>query len=233
MTAEDSTSNLVPLVSIPKGTTTEKILCSIKIVVPFFLSALKTHPNKKSINENGLTQIFVTQLNIYLASNLEYPFLTQTQYSDTYFGTKGIPDFFFHYRELGQDFPAIFVVEAKRLPSPEKSREKEYVIGEKIKTNSEKECNGGIERFKNEKHGKGLKECGMLGFIEENDSSHWLKTINEWIGDLAQKDTKWKKDEELKEYERNKESTYLKSDAHTVSAKKILLHHFWVDIKTN
>ena len=76
------------------------------------------------------------------------------------------------------------------LPSPKKKREKEYVIGDNN--------NGGIERYKSEKHGKGLSECGLLGFVEDKDFKHWNNTINSWIDDLSKlPKTAWKSDEVL------------------------------------
>ena len=72
--------------------------------------------------------------------------------------------FYFYEIEKGKTNVPLFVVEAKILPAPlPKKREKEYVKGDKK--------NGGIERFKLEKHAKGLNQCGMVGFVQQNNQS--------------------------------------------------------------
>lgn len=74
----------------------------------------------------------------------------------------------------------LIAIEAKRLPSPPpKSREREYLIG--LDKNS-----GGLERFKLGIHGKKALAWVMLGYVQRNDFSSWLKRINGWIDELAQ-----------------------------------------------
>ena len=209
-----------PDFSFEKDCSIKSYLASIKQTVKYYKMALKKHPNKGVLNENELTQLFVTQLNTFLSDG-NFPFLAQAQYSDTYLKTKGIPDFFLHKKELGADFPALFVVEAKILTIkfPEK-RKKEYVIGENK--------NGGIERFKIEKHGKGLNNCGLLGFIAQNTSEYWLETINKWILELSETDKNWQKSEVLTALENNNDYTYLTSTSQRVSFGNVKLYHIWV-----
>ncbi|MBP7281686.1 MAG: hypothetical protein KBA66_08930 [Leptospiraceae bacterium] len=207
--------------TFPKGTSVNKFVKCIRETSDYFLSALSGHPNKGKLNENSLTQLFVTQLNIYISN--DYPFLAQTQYSDTYYGSKGVPDFFFHKRELGKDSPALFVVEAKRLPS--QTFEKEYVIG---KTN-----NGGIERFKIEKHGIGLTKCGILGFVEKDTFDDWKERINHWIEEQVNTDSNWSAKERLDPFFHFKSEGDVQLFAHLISnvikAKPLELHHFWIN----
>ncbi|MDR1937273.1 MAG: hypothetical protein LBQ73_02080 [Tannerellaceae bacterium] len=189
-------------------------------VIPFktacHQSALK-HP----LNENQLTQIFVEQIEVKIKSN---PYIgVKNQYSDTFGGTKGIPDFYFHKVEEGVHHLPLFVVEAKRLPAPTISREKEYVVG-----NSD---NGGIERFKTGKHGKGLNECGMIGFVEKEAFTFWLQTINAWITGLSKTCIFWKNNETLVEIERKEDFMALKSVAHRTSQDDVCLHHIWIKIQ--
>jgi len=115
----------------------------------------------------------------------------------------------------------MFSVECKRLPSPQKAREKEYVIGDNN--------NGGIERYKTEKHGKGLYECGLLGFIEKENSKYWLKEINNWLENLSKVDKIWKQDEILSKIESKKDFYFLKSIAHRKKGD-INLNHLWVKL---
>lgn len=70
---------------------------------------------------------------------------------------------------------AFFVIEAKRLPAPKRSREREYVQGNY----------GGIERYKRGLHGSGLAEGGIIGYIQDTRSCKlWAGEINAWISEL-------------------------------------------------
>lgn len=223
MTAEENLSNEderpAPVISINSESLTNSIINSFAQSVPFFKSYITTHVSKKTLNEDELTQVFVEQLDIQLRK-LNYPFGVKNQYRDIYHGSPGFSDFYFHPIEEGKSTASIFSVESKRLPSPTNDREKEYVIGTKK--------NGGVERYKIEKHGKGLSECGMLGFIEKENSVFWITKINKWINDLSDSDSTWNKDEALKELENHIEFVYLNSVAHRTSSSDILLHHFWI-----
>lgn len=209
----------IPEISINRNTLILSIINSLKQSVPFFKSYITILVSKKNLNEDALTQIFVEQLDIQLRK-LNYPFGVKNQYRDIYHGSSGFSDFYFHPIEEGKSTASIFSVESKRLPSPTSDREKEYVIGTKK--------NGGIERYKIERHGKGLSECGMLGFIEKENSVFWIKKINNWINDLSKSDAAWNKDEVVKDEENHPEFVYLKSVVHTTTSRNILLHHLWI-----
>jgi hypothetical protein len=152
-------------------------------------------------------------------------FTVDKQYYDTFFGTKGVSDFYFHKSEEGIDHIPLYVVEAKRLPAPDnkKYREKEYVIGG--------ENNGGIERYKTKKHGKWLIKSGMIGFVEKNSFHDWLDRINTWILDLSSVSKYWSDDEVLIiEQDSNIEYCYLSSVAHRkLKNNDIDLSHWWIN----
>lgn len=174
------------------------------------------------LNENKLTQIFVEQVEVFVKPLPNIGI--KNQYSDTFFGTKGIPDFYFHKVEEGVHHLPIIVFEAKILTSSfdGTKREREYVIGEKN--------NGGVERFKSEKHGKGLQECGLIGFVEDKDFKHWNTTVNGWIDDLSKlPKTIWKSDEVLSNIDTNTDYCILKSIANR-SSEKINLTHLWISV---
>jgi hypothetical protein len=216
MIAEELIENEIPDISAKTGTTVEYITKAIKDTCAPFKKAANQPNILKPLNENKLTQIFVEQVEVKIKSN---PYVgVKNQYSDLFLGTKGIPDFYFHKVEEGVVHEPLFIVESKRLPS--QTFETEYVKGKKQ--------NGGIERFKNEKHGKGLSDCGMLGFIEKENISFWLAKINKWIEDLSMSDVNWSKDEMVNELENRSGFGYLNSIAHTKSSKIMLLHHFWI-----
>lgn len=222
MIAEENLSNKYnPNISVSN---TNVVLLINKLMIdtiPFFKSYLVSgFHKKKNLNEEDLTQFFTKQAQILIRKN-DYPFNIEGEYKDAYNLSKGFSDFFFYPNEQNVSTASIFSFESKRLPSPSKSREKEYVIGEKN--------NGGIERYKTEKHGKGLNECGLFGIIEKEDSYHWEVTINHWIKELTKIDKNWKNDETLIEVESNSEYRVLKSIAHR-QRDDIYLTHLWVTL---
>jgi hypothetical protein len=218
MTAEDiidSNENL-PEISAELGKTITIIVQAVKSSCAPFKKATRQSNLIFPLNENKLTQIFVEQVEVQIKSQ---PFIgVKNQYSDLFHGTKGIPDFYFHAVEEGVIHEPLFVVESKRLPSP--NFEKEYVIGENR--------NGGIERFKIEKHGKGLPQCGLLGFVEKHTSEYWFKTINSWILELSRTDSCWTKNEVLEIKESMPNYLYSISTAQRISSEGVFLHHFWI-----
>lgn len=220
MIAEEYYCHQEPEISLPKGKTISFIVKTIKEVPAYFISALKNTDVTKPLNENKLTQVLVEQINAVLLEK-EFSILAQNQYSDLFYGSKGIPDFYFYESEKGKTNKPLFIVESKILPSPlPKTREKEYVIGDKK--------NGGIERFKIEKHGKGLNECGIVGFVKNDNFDFWKDNINSWINELSNNDDFWNKDERIILKERTEIFALLHSIAHRKEKIDLLLYHFWI-----
>lgn len=220
MTAEDLniiTNVILPEISSDPGKTISIIIEAIQAACTPFKKASTQSNLELPLNENKLTQILVEQIEVKL--KIQPAIGVKNQYSDIFLKTKGIPDFYFHTVEEGATHEPLFVVESKRLPS--QTFEKEYVIGETQ--------NGGIERFKIEKHGKGLSQCGMVGFIENFTCDYWLKTINKWILDLSKIGSDWYADEILIEFENSGSCYYSTSIAKRVSSNPVLLHHFWIN----
>nr|VFK31357.1 MAG: hypothetical protein BECKMB1821G_GA0114241_10829 [Candidatus Kentron sp. MB]VFK34712.1 MAG: hypothetical protein BECKMB1821I_GA0114274_10819 [Candidatus Kentron sp. MB]VFK76960.1 MAG: hypothetical protein BECKMB1821H_GA0114242_10868 [Candidatus Kentron sp. MB] len=84
-------------------------------------------------------------------------------------------------------FDTLLPIECKRLPTPKgKDRDKrEYVVSAKGST-------GGIQRFKFGHHGAAHRVAGMIAYVQERTSDHWLKQVNGWIGELAKEtDSGW------------------------------------------
>jgi hypothetical protein len=219
MTAEQfdiSQNENQPEISSEFGKTIGIIVDSIKTACIPFKKAASQSNLKKPLNENKLTQILVEQIEVKIKT--QYGIGVKNQYSDLFYGTKGIPDFYFHIVEEGVTHEPLFIVESKRLPSP--NYEKEYVIGDNK--------NGGIERFKIEKHGKGISQCGIVGFIENYSTDYWMKTINCWIIELSQTKTNWYEDEVLIDPSCSDNYCYAISNAKRLNSDPVLLHHFWI-----
>ena len=222
MIAEEYYQHNNPKISIPKGKTVSFIIQTIQEVPQYFILALNNPEIKLPLNENKLTQILVEQINALLLEK-GVSILAQNQYSDLFYGTRGIPDFYFKKIEKGKTDKPLYIVESKILPAPPPNdREKEYVVGEKQ--------NGGIERFKIHKHGKGLNDCGIVGFIKENNFDYWLKNINDWISELSKIDSFWNEDEKIGLNNKSFDFAYLHSIAHRKKNKDISLSHFWIKV---
>ncbi|MGI4736640.1 MAG: hypothetical protein ACRYG7_15815 [Janthinobacterium lividum] len=83
------------------------------------------------------------------------------------------------YSDTAPDVTRFFAIEAKRLPTPESSRRQEYVTG-----NVYGSLTGGIERFKHGVHGHGLPISSIIGYVQQNQTTHWPPEINSWIDGL-------------------------------------------------
>lgn len=78
------------------------------------------------------------------------------------------------------DFDTILPIECKRLPTPPgaKREAQEYVattVGSK----------GGIQRYKEGKHGAGHQRAALIAYVQEESFDHWLNQIRSWILDLC------------------------------------------------
>lgn len=207
-----------PSLTNQEGKTIKLIIdCLKKACIPF--KRASSQPNLHlPLNENKLTQIFVEQIEVFVKVHPNIG--VKNQYSDTFHGTNGVPDFYFHKVEEGVHSEPLMVWEAKIISASLGSkREKEYLIGKKN--------NGGIERFKTEKHGKGLNECGLIGFVANENPSYWLAKINSWITDLANTNNFWKYDETLFELESNIDFCFLESIVYRKN-NNLILKHLWV-----
>jgi hypothetical protein len=216
---EEEIRNPIPKIDLKSDTTLNYIKTAIENSVNSFKKAIKQNNLIKPLNENKLTQIYVEQIEVIIKSHPEIG--VKNQYSDLFLGTKGIPDFYFHVVEEGIVHEPLYIVESKRLPSP--IYKTEYVIGANK--------NGGIERFKSGKHGKGLNECGMIGFIEDEDFKFWFTQINQWITQAVKaQPNEWSNTEILKS---EKSDTHFCKSKSTIKRKVLQdleLSHFWIPI---
>ncbi|MCP4969837.1 MAG: hypothetical protein GY932_04455, partial [Arcobacter sp.] len=117
MIAEEFYYSQYPSSSINKGTTILYILKTIKKSSTYFIKALNNHKTIGALNEDKLTQILVEQITALLFDD-GTSISVQTQHNDIFFGSKGIPDFYFSNIEKGQITEPLFIIESKRLPAP-------------------------------------------------------------------------------------------------------------------
>jgi len=222
MIAEENLSNNEqPKISISKTNVISLIIESMKQNVAHFKNYIASgYHKKKNLNEDDLTQIYFEQAQILIRKQ-DYPFNIGKEYRDCYELSKGFSDIYFFAHEQGVSNKSLFSVECKRLPAPDKAREREYVLG----TSN----NGGIERYKTEMHGKGLNDCGLIGFIEKEKPSYWFVAINNWITDLANTSKSWKYEETLSELNSNNNFCFLESIAYRKTSE-IKLSHLWIII---
>ena len=128
------------------------------------------------------------------------------------------------------EWDSFFSIEAKRLPTPGKSREREYVIGHN-------KPNGGIERFKKGIHGKGLRYSAIVGFVQKEDFDFWFLKINGWIEELINTSKgEWMTEDKLRKLtdQDGNQLSKFESDNIRLPAKsktdKIKLLHFWITL---
>lgn len=197
-----------------------KILESISNTAKPFVHSIHTHKNT-DWNEDSLTQVFIAQ-NTFQLQKFSASLMVSAQYKDIYHKTKGIPDVFYSMIEEGRDHKPSFVMEAKRLPTPTSTREKEYVVGKTTTGNP----NGGIERFKLGKHGAGHSHCGMLAFVEKEEYQYWLKKINSWIAELY---PFWSESELLELQKKYTHHSHCKSKVKR-EKDEVIFDHFWIKI---
>lgn len=77
------------------------------------------------------------------------------------------------------DFETILPIECKRLPTPvgAKRDEREYVV-------THAGVRGGMQRFKEGKHGAAHVRAAIIAYVQEQSFDHWLALIGGWIRDL-------------------------------------------------
>jgi hypothetical protein len=212
------------------------IIAVVEFVERILITFSDKYADSDIKNEKGLTQKLVLILNFH-ARREYYPFWFDKEYMEVpergnspqvdigtittieegiVIGSKTYTD------------ESFFSLEAKRLGRLGSKRSKEYLIG---RFENEKYFNcGGVERFKQGKHGRNLKYGAIIGYVQEHDFACWYGRINSWIDDLIQKNlyspVPWLlKDKLKKDYIRSTTAKFIS----TTSRKNdfITLFHLW------
>lgn len=168
------------LSSAPDGRIIDKVF-------NFVTSVLEDFEGKAEDNENYLTNEFCKSLGFRKPPELPFYFHHQNiedskENTSTDFAAFGTFAYAQATQQKGIEFPLV-KFEAKRLSSTlPRRREREYVLGEYEK-NKQLKNSGGIERFKNLRHGKDLDYVGIIGYVQTDSFQYWEQRINNWIKD--------------------------------------------------
>ena len=124
-------------------------------------------------------------------------------------------------------------IEAKRLPTPNSvvRDEREYVFVDHSQNRFE--GNGGIERFKLNKHGEGLPVAIMFGYVQSNTFEYWEEKVNQWLQTYSSMVPSYS-DEKLERIGPNAnrfQSNHLRIEHKNMQQiNDIRIYHFWIAI---
>jgi hypothetical protein len=114
----------------------------------------------------------------------------------------------------------LFYLEGKRLPARDKKHEREYVCGKL----------GGIQRFKENKHGKNLPSSAMVGYVQKETFNVWQDKINNWIDDLIEsEDSLWNDSDKIVIFN-NRNDKFSSKHNRIDGNEPIILYHYWIDL---
>lgn len=211
----------------------------ITTIYNYLSSILSSFKAKSDENENAITNRLCKSLNSRKPS--EYPFYfhhqnieNEKENTSTDFAVFGSIAYADENSIEVDDSPSLIKFEAKRLNSrlPSK-REKEYVCGEY----SEGKCiknSGGIERFKNGRHGRDVSNASIIGYIQTDSPKHWFQKINSWIQEQitspSDNQLSWSKKDLLSLNVEDSILSEYTSISDRIHNDEVQLRHFWIDI---
>jgi len=210
----------------------------ISKVFDFVTSVLEDFEGKEDDNENHLTNELCKQLGFKKPTGFPFYFQHQNiedakENTSTDFAAFGTYAYAQTYNKEGGEFPLV-KFEAKRLNTTlPKKREREYVIGEYEKSELVKNS-GGIERFKNLRHGKDVAHAGIIGYVQTDTFDHWIEKINGWIKEEVSNPhdstLTWDEDDYLKaNWANDNLSSYL-SKPKRKKFEQLNMHHVWIKL---
>jgi len=199
--------------SIVIGNTTIPYMPIINDIVAFIDKHLKNFPTfiqgktSRTTNETWLNQELVTFFNHCtiqecLNTGTAQPYRFLFGKDDEVQGLKTKPDIGVTLSKNAYTSErSIFQIECKRLPIPNISKqrsEREYVHGYKL--------DGGIERYKFNRHGSHLSYSALVGYIQDGEpADKWHKKITGWIADLigdSRSNLYWQDSDHLKHHKK-------------------------------
>lgn len=211
----------------------------ITTIYNYVSSILLSFKGKSDENENAITNRLCKSLNSRKPT--EYPFHfhhqnieNEKENTSTDFAVFGTYAYAMEHGIEDDDSPSLIKFEAKRLNSKlPKHREKEYVCGEYLNGNCERNS-GGIERFKNGRHGKDVSNASIIGYIQTDSPKHWFEKITGWIKEQIQspsdKKLVWSKKDLLRLNAQNAILSEYISISDRIYNDEVRIRHFWIDI---
>jgi hypothetical protein len=182
-----------------------------------------SNSNADDGNEKLLNQILVAYLN--MVSSSCFAIETFKFYFDKDTSLEGSaynPDIgVMLSNRFGMSKYSFFHIECKRLPA-RAGHEREYVQGKL----------GGIQRFKEGYHGKGLDYSAMVGYVQTGTFETWYKDINSWVNELIQSENKihWQNEDKIIPRSIESYQKYTSSHTRLQHVKPIELYHYWVRV---
>lgn len=213
--------------SVPDGGIVNHIFSYVSSVLSVFEADIND-------NENTLTHKLCLRLGQQKPSEYPYFFHHQnledernnTSTDFAVYGTSGY--------SIALKQSELVVFEAKRLTAGlAHKREREYVIGE-YSQGRQIHNSGGIERFKNERHGKNMAIAGLIGYVQVKNHIFWFERINGWIQDEIVKphdqSLTWTVDDKLSIVKSEIRVCQYLSNSKRLSDNFIELRHLFVDL---
>ncbi len=186
---------------------------------PAFLVSSNIHiTNEKCINTDLLVFMNNNVADFFEIDNFHFSFIKD----DCQKGSNYEPDLGVCLANKKCRKETFFHIECKRLPA-RKGHEKEYVQGKL----------GGIQRFKENKHGGKFEYSAMIAYIEENSKQFWFDSINNWISELISLTPEnWTNQEYLYQIKPENYSRFQSNHARKGN-NNITLNHFWIKLTWN
>lgn len=211
----------------------------IEHIFNYISTILHGFKGTKDENENGITNRLCKTLEFKKPP--EYPFFFHHQNiendrenTSTDFAVFGT----YAYAQQvdisdNEEAPVLIKFEAKRLTNNlPKKREREYVIGD-YKQGEQIRNSGGIERFKNGRHGRNVINAGIFGYVQSDSFSFWKEKVNSWIQDEIlnphDQSLSWDTNDFLEFVKSDKEIHVCVSKPKRKSGCSIVLRHIWIN----
>ena len=127
------------------------------------------------------------------------------------------------------EYQYLLPIECKRLPTPRSAKrdEREYLI-------SRHGVNGGVQRFKTGHHGSNHRRAAMIGYIQDQDVTHWQSQLEGWVdGIVGEPVSGWSMADKLAliTHDKAQRSASLQSNhARRAGLDPIRIDHLWIEM---
>lgn len=127
------------------------------------------------------------------------------------------------------EYETLLPIECKRLPTPTGSErdEREYLISKYSST-------GGVDRFKQGRHGAAHQRAAMIGYVQDKDVNFWHSEVDKWITGIISASTKgWSLEDKLtliKHDQAHKLASLTSVHERVPDLGPINIDHIWIEI---